>query len=65
MDNQEIQGKFADVPVDEDTTVILEKIGMLGQYEVLYQAWSWEGINAESVIFFSEDVSELNDEELE
>ena len=64
MDNQEIQGKFTDVLVDEDTTVILEKIGTLDQYEVLYQAWSWDGINAESIIFLSEDVSDLSDEQL-
>ena len=64
MDSQEIQEKFTDVPVDEDTTVIFEKIGTLDQYEVLYQAWSWDGINAESIIFLSEDVSDLSDEQL-
>ena len=27
--------------------------------------WSWEGISAESIIFASGDISDLNDEELE
>ena len=64
MDSGEVPEKFSDVPLDEDTTVIFEKRGMLDQYEVLYQAWSWDGIKAESIIFLSEDVFELSDEEL-
>jgi len=27
--------------------------------------WSWEGISAESIIFASDDISDLTDEELE
>ncbi len=54
--------KFENVPVEEDTKIVMQQEAMLGEYEVLYQKWSWDGITAESIIFASEDVSSLDDE---
>ena len=57
--------KFKNVPVEEDTKIILEKEAKLGEYEVLYQKWSWGGIVAESIIFSNEDVADFKDDEIE
>ncbi len=56
--------KFANIPVDEDTTIIYQQETLLGNYRVLYQKWHWENIVAESVIFANEDITDLSDEEL-
>jgi len=60
-----MRNKFKDVPVDEDTRIQFRNEAKLGNYDVLYEIWSWEGISAESIIFASDDVSDLTDEELE
>ncbi len=57
--------KFKNVPVDEDTKIIFRQEARLGEYEVLYEMWTWEGISAESIIFASDDISDLTDEALE
>ena len=57
--------KFKNVPVDADTNILFSTEANLGEYDVLYQKWSWDGIIAESVIFVSEDVAELSDAEIE
>lgn len=57
--------KFKNVPNDPDTNVILQKVANIDEYEVLYQAWVWEGIKAESVIFVSDDIRQLSDAQLE
>jgi hypothetical protein len=57
--------KFKKVPVDEDTRILFRQEATLGEYDVLYEMWSWEGISAESIIFASDDISDLTDEELE
>ena len=57
--------KFNSVPVEDDTKIIFQLECSFGKYDVLYQKWFWDGIMAESIIFDDEDVSELNDEEIE
>ena len=57
--------KLKIVPVEEDTRILFRKEARLGNYDVLYEMWSWEGISAESIIFASDDISDLTDEELE
>ena len=57
--------KFKNVPVEEDTRILFRNEAKLGDYDVLYEMWSWEGISAESIIFASDDISALTDEELE
>ena len=56
--------KFKGVPVEEDTEVLFQKEDMLGIYEILYQKWFWDGITAESIIFASEDIAELEEHEI-
>ena len=57
--------RFKDVPVEDDTKIIFQQEAKLGDYDILYQKWFWEGIAAESIIFANEDVIDLSDEEIE
>lgn len=56
--------KFKNLPVDSDTQIILSLETKLEDYDVVYQKWHWEGISAESIIFFNEDIADLNEEEI-
>lgn len=55
---------FEDVPNDEDTTIKMSVTASLEPYEVLYQAWRWDGIDGESIIFLTDDVAALSDDAL-
>ena len=57
--------KFKNIPVEKDTKIIMSSSMKWGELEIVYQKWSWEGITAESIIFLSEDVREMDDEALE
>ncbi len=57
--------KFKNVPVEKGTKIIFQQEATLGEYEVLYQKWYWDGITAESIIFMNDDISGLNDNEIE
>jgi len=57
--------KFINVPVEDDTTLLVSLESTLGERDVLYQQWYWDGIKAESLIFVGDDVGSLSDEELE
>lgn len=60
-----MSNRFANVPVEEDTKILFQKEDTLGEYKVLYQKWYWDGVVAESIIFDSDDVSDLDDKEIE
>ena len=57
--------KFSSVPVDDDTAIQFSLECKLGERDILYQKWNWDGITAESFIFVSDDVAELTDAALE
>ncbi len=57
--------KFEKVPVEHDTKILFRKYIMLGEYEVLYEKWNWDGAYGESIIFFSKDVENLDDNQIE
>jgi hypothetical protein len=56
---------FVDVPLEAGTRVLLQAPGYLDDCSVLYQYWSWEDIEAESLIFDSADVTDLSDDALQ
>lgn len=56
--------KFNNVPVENDTKIIFQQEAKFGEYDVLYQKWSWDGLMAESVIFATEDIAALNEEQI-
>ena len=60
-----MSNKFENIPVEEDTKILFSSPMKWGELDIVYEKWYWEGINAESVIFLTEDVKELSDEALE
>ena len=60
-----MSNKFKSVPIDEDTKITFQLEAKLGDIDVLYQKWNWEGISAESLIFCNDDISKLSEEEIE
>ncbi len=56
--------KFKNIPVEKDTKIIISSPMKLGESDIVYQKWSWEGITAESIIFISSDVENVGDAEL-
>lgn len=56
--------KFKNVPVDEDTAILHRAEGNLGEYHVLYEKWSWEGVTADCFIFANEDIQGLTDQQI-
>jgi hypothetical protein len=57
--------RFKNVPVEEDTKIILREEMSLGEYSVLYEYWAWDGITAHSVIFVESDLGDCSDSEIE
>ena len=53
------------IPVEEDTIIWFRVKGTLDEYPVCYEKWSWEGVQAESIIFKHIDTKQLLDCELE
>ena len=56
-----LSNKFKQVPIDEDTEILYREEKKLGQYDVLYEKWNWDGVIAESIIFANEDIDNLDD----
>ena len=56
--------KFKDLTVEEGTQIISSIEAKINEYDVVYQKWYWDGINAESIIFFNEDIAELSEEQI-
>jgi len=59
-----VSEKFSNVPVEEDTRISFQAEVKLGNFDVLYQKWFWDGIMAESVIFADDDVQGMQDDEI-
>lgn len=59
MDNS-----FDDVPMEEDTTLYGISNSDFEGFRVRIEHWSWEGVRGNSIIFRSEDIAEISDEEL-
>jgi len=56
---------FNDVPIDEGTQILGQKVLEHDGIAVLHQKWCWDGITAESIIFKARDVVDYDDKELE
>jgi hypothetical protein len=56
--------KFENVPVEADTRILFRDNNVkVGERTARYEMWSWDGIHGESLIFATEDVSGLTDED--
>lgn len=58
------KSKFADIPCGSDTRMLYQKEVKLGEYDCLFEVWSWDGILANSFAFLSNDIKDITDEEL-
>lgn len=56
--------KFARVPVEPDTRIVYQSHGAIDDLDALHQRWTWEGVSGESLVFVSEEVKGLGDQEL-
>jgi hypothetical protein len=56
--------KFDNVPTEEDTAITLSLESKFGEYDVLYQQWIWDGIQANSLIFDNDDIAHIRCEQL-
>lgn len=56
--------KFKDLTVDTDTQILVSVETKIEDYDVVYQKWHWDGIYAESIIFFNEDIEDLDEEQV-
>jgi len=61
---KQIDEKFAGIPVEEDTRVILREQVKVGGYDAVHEKWVWEGVIAESYIFLTEETKDLSEEEI-
>jgi hypothetical protein len=57
--------KFENVPVEDDTKIISQQETRVRDFDILHQKWFWDGITAESIIFSSEDIANLDDQQIE
>ena len=55
---------FNEVPVESDTIILGQKEVMIGGIDALCQCWMWEGIKGWSMMFFTDVVQDMSDEEL-
>lgn len=55
---------FANLPIDPDTRIIANQSIEVEGRPARVQVWVWDGISAMSLIFLSEDVAGLNDDQL-
>jgi hypothetical protein len=51
--------KFDNVPTEADTAITLSLESKFGEYDVLYQQWIWDGIQANSLIFDNDDIADV------
>jgi hypothetical protein len=59
-----MKDKFKEVPVDADTRILSSEERKIGDYDVLVQLWSWDGVMGGSLIFANEDVDGLDEDEI-
>ena len=55
---------FDNVPMDEGTRILFSEKISIGIFVVLFQKWSWDGMEGESIIYSDKDAKKLADEEL-
>jgi len=60
-----MSNKFENIPLEEDTRILMSSPMRWGELDIVYQKWNWEGITAESIIFLTEDLKNMNDVALE
>jgi len=55
---------FNDLGVEPETRLLSRKIVKLNEIDCVHEYWSWDGVSAESLIFYSDDVKDISDAEI-
>ena len=53
------------IPLETGSRILYQKKCKLDEFDVRYEIWSWDGIEAESIFFLNDDVTGLTDQEIE
>jgi hypothetical protein len=56
--------KFKNKLTDNDTKILFEIEANLGEYKIMHEKWSWDGVYGESIFFANEDITHLNQSDL-
>ena len=59
-----MQKDFTNLSNDPDTRILISLEAQLGDFDVCYQGWEFEGVRAESIIFHASDVKDFSDDDL-
>lgn len=59
-----IESPFDSVSVDADTQITHQNECLVGTCPALFQAWRWDGVAGESLIFLESDIGHLDEDEL-
>ena len=51
-------GKFAEVALASDTRILAESQLHIGEFDALYQVLIWDGIQAESLVFLTDELGQ-------
>ncbi len=60
-----LSSKFNNVPVEEDTRILDRRECTLGEYEVLFERWVWDGIAGSTIVFCTRDIATVKHRDLE
>jgi hypothetical protein len=55
---------FADVPVEEDTTILSRKYGSAIGGPARFEKWRWEGIKGQTIVLLLDRVEGMTDDEI-
>lgn len=50
--------------MDEDRGIISREQIKIGDYDAIHEKWVWDGIYADSYVFFNEDIKDLCEEDV-
>ena len=56
--------KFENLKTEPDTILLSRQSNVFHGFNVMMEVWIYEGIQAQSVIFYKKDIEDLTDEEL-
>ena len=56
--------KFENLKTESDTILLMRELNTFHGFDIMMELWIYEGIEAQSVIFYKKDVKSLTDEEL-
>lgn len=55
---------FKNIPMDAETEILLSSQMKFGNIDCLFQAWTFDSIQGNSLIFFAEDLKGKSDDEI-